>query len=106
MKSTYVSIAAAVLLVGCGPSEADRALFKAAAGVELGDTSVRLSGVSEAGNIEAVKQHLAAGADVDAKGGGSPGRGNTDASRPYREPVPRGVARPDSVSFGAEGAGD
>jgi ankyrin repeat protein len=51
------------------PSEADRALFKAAAGVELGDTSVRFSGESEAGNIEAVKQHLAAGADVDVKGG-------------------------------------
>jgi len=40
-----------VVLVGCGPSEADRELFDASDG-----------------NIEAVKQHLAAGADVNAKG--------------------------------------
>jgi ankyrin repeat protein len=69
MKHLLLTTIAAVLVVGCGPSEADRALFKAAAGVELGDTSVRFSGESEAGNIEAVKQHLAAGADVDVKGG-------------------------------------
>ena len=67
MKHLLLTTIAAVVLVGCGPSEADRALFKAAAGVELGDTSVRFSGESEAGNIEAVKQHLAAGADVNAK---------------------------------------
>ena len=42
---------AAVVPVGCGPSEADRALLKAA----------------ERGNIKAVKQQLAAGADVNAK---------------------------------------
>jgi ankyrin repeat protein len=70
MKSQLIAIVAAVLLVGCGPSEADRALFKAVAGVELGDTSVQLGGREhEERNIEAVKQHLAAGADVDVKGG-------------------------------------
>ena len=45
---------AAVLVVGCGPPsnpEADRALLDAA----------------EKGNIEAVKQHLAAGTDVNVK---------------------------------------
>ena len=51
MKSILVSIVAAVLLVGCGNPEADRALLDAVKG----------------GNIEAVKQHLAAGADVNAK---------------------------------------
>jgi len=50
MKLLLTTIAA-VVLVGCGPSEADRALFKAA----------------ERGNIKAVKQQLAAGADVNAK---------------------------------------
>ena len=46
-----ITTIAAVVLVGCGPSEADRALLKAA----------------ERGNIKAVKQQLAAGADVNAK---------------------------------------
>ena len=49
MKHALITIAA-VLLVGCGPSEADRALLKAA----------------ERGNIKAVKQQLAAGADLSA----------------------------------------
>ena len=40
-----------MVLVGCGNPEADRALIKAA----------------KEGNIEAVKQHLAAGTDVNAK---------------------------------------
>jgi ankyrin repeat protein len=66
MKSQLIAIVAAVVLVGCGESqqsvervkqhqrqwsEEDRALFAAA----------------DAGNIEAVKEHLAAGADVNAK---------------------------------------
>jgi ankyrin repeat protein len=51
MKHLLITIAA-VVLVGCGgPPEVDRALHKAAG----------------AGNIEAVKQHLAAGVDVNAK---------------------------------------
>ena len=50
MKLLLTTIAA-VVLVGCGPSEADRALLKAA----------------RYGNIKAVKQHLAAGTDVNAK---------------------------------------
>jgi len=53
MKHILLTTIAAVLVVGCGNPEADRALFAAAAG-----------------NIEAVKQHLAAGADVNAKGVG------------------------------------
>ena len=49
MKQILITIAA-VVLVGCGPSVD---IWKAA----------------EDGNIKAIKQHLAAGADVDAKGG-------------------------------------
>ena len=48
MKSQLIVIVAAVLLVGCGPSVA---VFKAA----------------RTGNIEVVKQYLAAGEDVNAK---------------------------------------
>ena len=50
MKQILLTTIAAVL-VGCGKSEADHALFKAV----------------ERGNIKAVKQQLAAGADVNAK---------------------------------------
>ena len=53
MKHLLLTTIAAVLLVGCGNPEADRALLKAA----------------NEGNIEAVKQHLAAGTDVDARDG-------------------------------------
>ena len=51
MKHLLLTTIAAVLLMGCGNSEADRALLDAA----------------ENGNTEAVKQHLDAGADVNAK---------------------------------------
>ena len=47
MKQLLITIAA-VVLVGCGPS-------------------VDIHQAAEDGNIEAVKQHLAAGTDVDAK---------------------------------------
>jgi hypothetical protein len=50
MKSQLIAIVAAVLVVGCGPS-------------------VDIHEAAKSGNIKAVKQHLAAGADVDAKGG-------------------------------------
>ena len=52
MKHILITTIAAVVLVGCGNPEADRALLKAA----------------QDGNIVAVKKHLAAGADVNAKG--------------------------------------
>ena len=51
MKHLLLTTIAAVVLVGCGNPEADRALRKAA----------------NEGNIEAVRQHLADGADVHAK---------------------------------------
>ena len=51
MKHLLLTTIAAVLLVGCGNPEADRALLDAA----------------ETENIAAVKQHLDTGADVNAK---------------------------------------
>jgi ankyrin repeat protein len=53
MKHLLLTTIAAVMLVGCGPPKADQALVNAAG----------------RGNIEAVKKHLAAGTDVNAKDG-------------------------------------
>ena len=53
MKHLLLTTIAAVVLVGCGNPEADRALFDA---------------VKRRGNIEAVKQAIAVGADVNAMG--------------------------------------
>ena len=50
MKHLLITTIAAVVLVGCGPS-------------------VDIWTAAKTGNIEAVKQHLAAGADVNAKDG-------------------------------------
>jgi len=50
MKQLLITIAA-VLVVGCGPQPPDISILEAA----------------RKGNIKAVKQHLAAGTDVDAK---------------------------------------
>ena len=52
MKQLLITIAA-VVLVGCRPSVPDISIHDAA----------------DEGNIKAVKQHLAAGTDVDVKGG-------------------------------------
>ena len=54
MKHILLTTIAAVLLVGCGPPPPDISIHDAAG----------------EGNIEAVKQHIAAGTDVDAKTGG------------------------------------
>ena len=51
MKHLLLTTIAAVLLVGCGQSASDISIHDAA----------------KAGDIEAVRQHLAAGAEVDAK---------------------------------------
>ena len=53
MKHLLLTTIAAVVLVGCGPSAPDISIHEAAYD----------------GNIEAVKQHLAAGTDVNAKEG-------------------------------------
>ena len=53
MKHLLITTIAAVVLVGCGQSVPDISIHFAAS----------------SGNIEAVKQHLAAGTDVNAKGG-------------------------------------
>ena len=51
MKSQLIAIVAAVLVVGCEPQPPD----------------ISIKDAAEEGNIEAVKQHLAAGTNVNAK---------------------------------------
>ena len=51
MKHLLLTTIAAVLLVGCGPSAPDISIQEAA----------------EAGNIQGIKQHIAAGTDVNVK---------------------------------------
>jgi len=53
VKHLLLTTIAAVVLVGCGPQPPDISIHKAAS----------------VGNIEAVKQHLTAGTDLNAKGG-------------------------------------
>ena len=55
MKSQLIAIVAAVLVVGCGESQ------------QLTPAEVELQDAALDGNIEAVKQHIAAGTDVNAK---------------------------------------
>ena len=57
-----VSIVAAVVLVGCGQSQPTKPQTTKAPDISILDAADR-------GNIEAVKQNLAAGADVNAKDG-------------------------------------
>jgi len=61
MKQLLLTTIAAVLVVGCGESQLPKLpAFKA--------SDILIHTAAEAGNIEAVKQHLAEGADVNAKG--------------------------------------
>jgi ankyrin repeat protein len=60
MKHLLLTTIAAVVLVGCGESQSPEPPT-----VEAPDISIYEA--AEDGNIEAVKQHLAAGADVNAK---------------------------------------
>ena len=68
MKQLLITIAALVL-VGCGPSEAERALLIAVT----------------VGNIEEVKQHLAAGTNVNAKDGAGMTSLHVAAQTGYKE---------------------
>ena len=86
MKPQLIAIVAALLVVGCGgPSAPDISIHEAA----------------EKGNIEAVKQHLAAGTDVNAldDDGGTPlalaiRSGNTETADLLRK---HGVPEPEYV---------
>ena len=60
MKHLLLTTVAAVLLVGCGKSQSPEPPTAKAPDISIVDAAFK-------GNIEAVKQHLAAGTDVNAK---------------------------------------
>ena len=63
MKQLLLTTIAAVLLVGCATTQSPESQT-----VEAPDASIHEA--VEKGNIEAVKQHIAAGTDVNTKGSG------------------------------------
>ena len=63
MKHLLLTTIAAVVLVGCGESQPPETLTAKAPDIDI-------HGAAAKGNIEAVKQHIAAGTDVNAKAGG------------------------------------
>ena len=68
MKSQLIAIVAAVLVVGCGESQSPEPPTAKAPDIPLWKAAIK-------GDIEAVKKHLDAGADVNAKDdqfGGTP----------------------------------
>ena len=58
MKHLLLTAIAAVVLVGCGESQQSTPI----------PPDISIHEAANDGNIEAVKQHLAAGTDVNAKG--------------------------------------
>ena len=78
MKNLLLTTIAAVVLVGCGESQQSSSLVEAEPVAEAAQTEpppakseapdISIHEAFKAGNIEAVKQHLAAGTDVNAKG--------------------------------------
>ena len=62
MKHLLITTIAAVLLVGCGEAQPPEPPTAKAPVTSIHDAAFE-------GNIEAVKQHIAAGTDVNAKGG-------------------------------------
>ena len=62
MKHLLITTIAAVLLVGCGESQSPEPPTTKA-------PVISIDRVAYVGNIEAVKQHIAAGTDVNVKGG-------------------------------------
>ena len=72
MKSTLVSIVAAVLVVGCATTQSPEpptTKVQVRGSDREGELDVPILAAAYNGNIEAVKQHLAAGTDVNVKGG-------------------------------------
>ena len=80
MKQLLITIIAAVLVVGCGESQQSAPAPEAKPVEPVAEATqtkpptaeapdISIHEAAEDGNLEAVKQHLAAGTDVNAKGG-------------------------------------
>ena len=72
MKSQLIAIVAAVLVVGCATTQSPEpptTKVQVRGSDREGELDVPILAAAYNGNIEAVKQHLAAGTDVNVKGG-------------------------------------
>jgi len=72
MKSHLIAIVAAVLVVGCATTQSPEpptTKVQVRGSDREGELDVPILAAAYNGNIEAVKQHLAAGTDVNVKGG-------------------------------------
>ena len=98
MKHLLLTIIAAVLLVGCGESQPPESPTAEAQDISIHDAA-------ENGNIEAVKQHLAAGTDVNAKGGGGRTPLHDAAYGGHREIAELLIAEGADVNAKEEGGG-
>ena len=78
MKHLLLTTIAAVLLVGCGESQSPEPTKAKAPDISIHDAA-------QVGNIEAVKQHLAAGTDVNVKGMGNMTPLHDAAARGHKE---------------------
>ena len=85
MQSILVSIVAAVVLVGCGESQQSA-------------PDISIIEAVRKGNVEAVKQHLAAGTDVNAKGRAGQTPLNEAALRGHKEVVELLIAKGANVN--------
>ena len=72
MKSQLITIVAVVVLVGCATTQSPEpptTKVQVRGSDREGELDVPILAAAYNGNIEAVKQHLAAGTDVNVKGG-------------------------------------
>ena len=72
MKSQLIAIVAAVVLVGCATTQSPEpptTKVQVRGSDREGELGLPILAAAYNGNIEAVKQHLAAGTDVNVKGG-------------------------------------
>ena len=92
-----------MLLVGCGESQQSAPPVKQQS-KPLSEVDRALLGSAENGNIEAVKQHLAAGADLNAKVVSGPLQGKTplDAANETNHPETADLLRKHGGKTGEE----
>ena len=103
MKHILITTIAAVLLVGCGKSQQSAPPVEAKPVAEASQPEpttakapdISIHDASKEGNIEAVKQHIASGTDVDAKddGGWRPLHAATKTKQSHKEIVELLIAK-------------
>ena len=72
MKHLLLTTIAAVVLVGCGESQQSPTDMSEISKLSSMTAKISIDKAAFVGNIEAVKQHLAAGTDVNLGGGATP----------------------------------